>query len=102
MPARDVLEAATLGGARALGIAERAGSIEPGKRADLIALDLDAPTMQPLHDVFAQLVHAAAAPRVTHTFVDGQCLYADGEWKTLDVAEILRRAQLWRERLNAA
>ena len=102
LPARDVLETATLGGAKALGLAERAGSIEPGKRADLIALDLDAPAMQPLHDVFAQLVHAAAGPRVTHTFVDGQCLYADGEWKTLDVAEILRRAQLWRERLNAA
>ena len=102
LPAPDALEMATLGGAKALGIADRVGAVEVGKRADLIAVDLDAPAMQPLHDVFAQLVHAAAGPRVTHAFVDGECLYANGEWKTLDMAETLRRATMWQERLRAA
>ena len=99
LPASEVVALATIGGARALGLADRVGTIEPGKRADLIAVDLDAPAMQPLHDVFAQLVHSAAGPRVTHTFVDGKCLYADNEWRTLDIAETSARADVWRERL---
>lgn len=99
LPAPDVIAMATIGGARALGLADRIGTIEPGKRADLIAVDLDTPAMQPLHDVFAQLVHAAAGANVTHTFVDGKCLYADGEWRTLDIAETSARADVWRERL---
>ena len=49
--------------------------------------------------MFAQLVHSAAGPRVTHTFVDGKCLYANKEWQTLDIAETSARAEVWRERL---
>ena len=102
LSATEAIAMATLDGARALGIDDRVGSIEAGKRADLVAIDLRHPAMQPLHDVHAQLVHAAGGPRVTHTFVNGQCVYANGEWPTLDIDEVLTRASSWRDKLASA
>ena len=99
LPAPDMVEMATLGGARALGLSDRIGSIEVGKCADLVAVDLDHPSMQPLHDPHAQLVHAGAGGRVTHTFVNGRCVYDNGAWPTLDIDETLSRAASWRARL---
>ena len=99
LPAADVLAMATLGGARALGLEDLVGSIEVGKRADLVAVDLRHPAMQPLHDVHAQLIHAAAGARVSHTFVNGRCLYADGHWQTVDIHDTLGRAAAWRTQL---
>ena len=101
LPAADAIAMATLDGARALGIDDRVGSIEVGKRADLVAIDLRHPAMQPLHDAHAQLVHAASGPRVTHTFIDGRCVYANGEWPTLDIDDILQRVARWRDKLSA-
>ena len=101
LPAADVLAMATLGGARALGLAHLVGSIEVGKRADLAAVDLRHPAMQPLHDVHAQLIHAAAGARVSHTFVNGRCLYADGDWQTVDIHDVLGRAAAWRTQLTS-
>lgn len=101
LPAPAAVAMATLGSAKALGMDDRAGSIEIGKRADLIAIDLAHPTMQPLHDAHSQLIHCAAGPRVTHTFIDGQCVFEDGRWLTLDIDETLQRAERWRERLAA-
>ena len=100
LPAADVVALATLGGARALGIDHRVGSIEAGKRADLIAVDLRHPTMQPLHDAHAQLIHCAPGPRVTHTFINGQLVYEEGAYWTLDLDEVLDRADLWRAKLQ--
>ncbi len=97
LPAADAVAMATIGGARLLGLDDQVGSIEPGKRADLIAVDLQRPAMQPLHDAHAQLVHCA--PRVTHTFINGRLVFEDGVYHTLDVDEILHRAELWRARL---
>ena len=99
LPAADVLEMATLGGARALGLDDRIGSVEVGKRADLIAIDVEHPSLQPLHDAHAQLVHSGAGARVTHAFVEGELLYEDGAYLTLDIDEALGRAAAWRERL---
>lgn len=99
LPAADMVEMATLGGARALGLADRIGSIEVGKCADLVAVDVAHPSMQPLHDPHAQLVHAGAGPRVTHTFVNGRCVYDNGTWPTLDIDDTLARATHWRSRL---
>src|SRR6185436_1198219 len=59
VPAAAVLEMATLGGARALGMEDRLGSLEPGKRADLIVVDLSAPRLHPLYDPVSHLVYAA-------------------------------------------
>ena len=100
LPAVDVVAMATLGGARALGMDHRIGSIERGKRADLIAVDLDHPAMQPANDPHAALVHSNAGARVTHTFIDGRCVYENGVWNTLDIDEVLAAADAWRRRLN--
>lgn len=100
LPAADVVAMATLGGARALGMDDRIGSIEVGKRADLVAVDLSHPAMQPLNDPHAALIHAAAGARVTHTFIDGRCVYENGVWHTLDIDEVLAKAAFWRRRLH--
>jgi 5-methylthioadenosine/S-adenosylhomocysteine deaminase len=72
LPAPAALEAATLGGARALGLATRIGSIEPGKDADLVAFDLDPPETQPLYDVVSHLVYSAGREQVSDVWVAGR------------------------------
>ena len=99
LPAPDVVAMATLGGAKALGLDDRIGSIEVGKRADLIALDVQHASMQPMHDVHAQIVHCASGGRVTHTFVEGQLVYENGVHRTLDIDDLLHRAAAWRDRI---
>jgi len=69
--AAEALEAATLGGARALGLERRIGSIEAGKEADLAAFDLSAIETQPLYEVVSQLVYAAGREQVSDVWVAG-------------------------------
>lgn len=91
--AEAVLRAATLDAARALGLGDRLGSLEVGKQADLIMLDLDQPHLTPVHDIAALLVFAAGRGDVTDVFVDGQRLVADRELTTIEVGELLARAR---------
>ncbi len=72
LPAPAALEAATLGGAQALGLRDRIGSIEPGKEADLVAFDLSYPETQPLYDVISHLVYSAGREQVSDVWVAGQ------------------------------
>ena len=99
--AADLLRMATLEGARALGLGEETGSLEPGKWADLCCVDLRAARSWPVHDPLTALVYAASAQQVTDTFVAGRRLLADGHLRYLDEAAILARAEGWRERLDA-
>jgi len=93
LPAARVLELATLGGARALGLDTEIGSIEPGKRADLVVLDLTGPHVVPEDaDVVSRLVYGARASDVRHVIVDGRIVVRDGELKTAKVEEIRREA----------
>jgi len=69
------------------------GLLAPGKSADLILIDMDKPHLLPRHDLVANIVHAAKAADVTHTMVDGQWLYRDGELLTLDEAKIKAEAE---------
>jgi 5-methylthioadenosine/S-adenosylhomocysteine deaminase len=78
LPAHAALRAATLGGARALGLGTRIGSIEPGKRADLAAVALRGPELVPCYDPVSHLVYAASREHVTHVWVDGKLLVRDG------------------------
>ncbi|MFN2572168.1 MAG: 5'-deoxyadenosine deaminase [Gemmatimonadales bacterium] len=103
MPAAQVLELATLGGAHALGLATEIGSIEVGKRADLIVLDVSGPHMQPdIADLVSRIVYGATAGDVRHVVVDGRIVVRDRELKTADVAEIRRTANAEARRLAAA
>jgi cytosine/adenosine deaminase-related metal-dependent hydrolase len=101
LPAAQVLELATLGGARALGLESDIGSIEVGKCADLTVLDLDGPHAQPEDaDLISRIVYSARAADVRHVVVDGEVVVRDGELKTADVGEIRRTANREARRLR--
>ncbi|MCP5156886.1 MAG: TRZ/ATZ family hydrolase [Ectothiorhodospiraceae bacterium] len=98
-PAWQALHAATLGGARALGLDEIIGSLRPGKQADLAAIDLAAIETSPVYHPLSDLVYAASAAQVTDVWVAGRRLLAARELLTLDVAEIAETARRWRPRI---
>jgi len=89
----DVLRMATLGGARALGLDSLCGSIEVGKRADLILVNLDNAHSQPVNDIFSQIVHCAKASDVITVMVDGKILMRDRQLISLDEQKILSEAK---------
>lgn len=95
LSAVDALEMATLGGARALGMEDRCGSIEVGKRADLIALDMTQPATLPMHNPISQVVYATSGGELTWSWVDGRAVVRDGALTTLDLADLRARAANW-------
>ena len=102
LPAAQALELATLGGARALGLEADIGSIEVGKRADLIVLDLDGPHAQPDNaDLISRIVYSARAADVRHVIVDGRIVVRDGDLKTADVGAVRRQANTHARALRA-
>ena len=103
LPAIQALELATLGGAHALGLEAEIGSIEVGKCADLIVLDLDGPHAQPEDaDLISRIVYSARAADVRHVIVDGRIVVRDGVLKTADVSEIRRAANAQARHLRRA
>lgn len=93
LPAAQAFEMATLGGARVLGLEKEIGSLEPGKRADMIALDLDAPNAVPMYDVYSQLAYALKASNVTDVIVNGREVVRDKRCLTLDRRVVTARAR---------
>jgi 5-methylthioadenosine/S-adenosylhomocysteine deaminase len=89
-PAREVLRMATLKGAAALGLDDLVGSIECGKKADLIALDLNQPHLTPLYDPVSHLVYSARGSDVRHVWIDGRPVVRDRRVLTVD-SEAVRR-----------
>jgi 5-methylthioadenosine/S-adenosylhomocysteine deaminase len=93
MPARQALGMATLEAARVLGLEDRLGSLEVGKRGDIIVLDLDVPHMVPVYDITSHLVYAAHSSDVCTVIIDGCVVMRDRELLTLDEGEIFARAR---------
>ncbi len=102
LPAATALEMATINGARAMGLQDAIGSLEVGKFADLVAIDLAQPETQPLYHPISQLVYAADAAQVTHSWVAGKPLLAERQLLTLDLGDILARAGHWAKIVSAA
>ncbi|HEY6807356.1 MAG TPA: 5'-deoxyadenosine deaminase [Gemmatimonadales bacterium] len=103
LPAAQALELATLGGARALGLEAEIGSVEVGKRADLVVLDLSGPHAQPEEaDLVSRLVYSARAADVRHVLVDGRLVVQDGALTTADLDEIRVAAGRHARRLRRA
>jgi cytosine/adenosine deaminase-related metal-dependent hydrolase len=89
--AEQLLKMATIDGAGVLGLAHETGSLEVGKQADLIAIDLSKAHNQPLHDVASAIIFSATAEDVCLTMVAGRVLFADDEIKSFDEQEFLPR-----------
>jgi 5-methylthioadenosine/S-adenosylhomocysteine deaminase len=89
LPAVTVLDMATMGGARVLGAEKEIGSLEPGKKADLIVLDMNQPHLTPLYNIPSHMVYAARGADVIHSVINGKVVMQNRELKTLDEKAIL-------------
>lgn len=90
LTSRQALHHATLQSARAVGLGDSVGVLAPGRRADLVLVDLTGPHTQPVHDLAATLVHSARAADVRTTVVDGRILMRDRRLLTIDVPGTVR------------
>lgn len=99
MPATAALHAATLGGARALGLDRTIGSIEPGKAADLCAVEFTSPNLLPCYDPVSHLVYVAGRENVSNVWIDGKMRLTYGEISENPSADIDKIALLWQDKL---
>jgi 5-methylthioadenosine/S-adenosylhomocysteine deaminase len=102
MPAATALEMATIGGARLLGMAGRTGSLEAGKRADLIVVGMRAARQTPLYDPISHLVYVTRGDDVETTIVNGRVLMDRRRVITLDETAVLREARKMADDVRAA
>ena len=99
MPAHLALRAATLGGAMALGLESRIGSIAPGKAADLVAVRVAAPDLLPCYDPISHLVYAAGREHVSHVWIAGNLLMQDRNLQNPALSNLDTRCNLWQNTL---
>jgi 5-methylthioadenosine/S-adenosylhomocysteine deaminase len=97
--AAQALRMATLNGARALGLGDEIGSLVPGKEADVVAIDLGTPETQPVYHPISQIVYAAGRRNVSHVWIAGRPVLADGRLLTVDLEKTLADAEQWRARI---
>lgn len=94
MPARDAIRMATIEGARGLGLGHLIGSIEVGKRADIVVMAADAVAAVPRHSPYSSLVYALGKAEVRHVLLDGQMVVEDGTVTRIDEAEVSRELSM--------
>lgn len=99
MPAHRVLRMATLAGARALGLDARIGSLEVGKLADIVAVDLNLASTQPCYSPISHLVYSTGSQQVSDVWIGGRRVLGEGQCVTLDEKEMIGRAHVWRGRI---
>lgn len=101
MPPEQALEMATINGARGAGLAERVGSIEVGKDADLVLFDATVPEWQPLYNPVSNLVYSATGNTAKHVFVRGEQVVREGHLVNVDEQEVLRDVLAASQRIGA-
>ena len=101
LPAHRAFRLATIDGARALGLANEIGSLEVGKKADVVVIRTDGPHVEPGGDVFSRLVYACTARDVEHVLVDGELVVKHGEHQLLDREAVLAKARIEAKKLAA-
>jgi 5-methylthioadenosine/S-adenosylhomocysteine deaminase len=99
LPAFKALKMATLNGAIALGLADRIGSLETGKAADIVAVDLGALKTQPVYDPVSQIVYSADSSQVSDVWIAGRQLLNQGELTGMDTERLIETAGQWRDRI---
>ncbi len=95
LPAAQALEMATINGAKALGLADEIGSLEKGKAADIIAIDLSHFFTQPVFNPISHLAYAVNRLQVSDVWVDGKLLLKSGEFTQLDIEKTVAKAREW-------
>jgi 5-methylthioadenosine/S-adenosylhomocysteine deaminase len=100
--ARQALEMATIQGARVIGMENEIGSLEAGKRADLISVSLTEAHAVPLYDVYSQLVYALKGSDVQHVMVNGKLLVRNRKALTLDSAAVIAKASEYQKKVQAS
>ena len=102
LPARQALEMATIRGAAALGMEKEIGSLESGKRADIITVRLDRANAVPLYDVYSQMVYALKASDVRDVMVNGRAVVSDGRALTVDSGQVIAKAEEYGRKVRAS
>ncbi len=100
LPASEALAMATIIGARALGMEDRIGSLEPGKLADIIAVSLDHANAVPIYNVYSLLVYSLKATDVSEVMVNGRVIVRNGRMLTLDAGQVMAKAAEYRGRVS--
>lgn len=100
-PASEILEMATIGGARVLNLDEKIGSIEVGKRADLVILETQSVNMQPIYDYYSVLVYSANPSNVDTVIVDGKVVVENKKLKTHDLSELMKQLKEMKEKISS-
>jgi len=93
LPVYHVLRMATVNGAKALGLEKDVGSLEVGKKADIILVDFSRPHLKPLHNIYANIVYSACGSDVDTVIVDGKIVMENQKVKTLDEQAIMEKAE---------
>lgn len=100
VPATKALEMATINGARALGLDDKIGTIESGKLADLVAVNMDSAICNPCFDPVSHLIYVAGREHVTHTWVAGELCYQEGIYAHVEPAELKEITTQWYPKLS--
>lgn len=100
IPAYQALRMATLNGAKALGLEETIGSLEVGKQADIVAINIRSPHTTPLYHPISQLVYATGREQVTHVWVAGKPLLNERQLTTIDLDNVLDHANEWANKIK--
>jgi 5-methylthioadenosine/S-adenosylhomocysteine deaminase len=101
LSAQQALSMATINGARAMGMGDSLGSIEVGKLADLVALDMNSPETMPVYNPLSQLVYACNGSQVTHSWINGKLVLENRTLKNVDLDSVIQKTQKWRHRIGS-
>ncbi|KAK1930383.1 5-methylthioadenosine/S-adenosylhomocysteine deaminase [Phytophthora citrophthora] len=101
VPAAEALKMATLNGARAMGLEKEIGSIEVGKRADVIAVECDSIEMIPMYNAISHIVYVAGRDNVSDVWINGKHLLANRQLTTIDEAEVKKSVYKWAAKIQA-
>ena len=100
LPAHEALRMATLNGARAMGLDEQIGSLEPGKFADLVAVRLDAVNTLPVYNPVSQLVYSSQSSQVSDVWVGGRRVIEQGKHTTLTLGALREKSSAWQQKIS--
>jgi 5-methylthioadenosine/S-adenosylhomocysteine deaminase len=100
LSAHEALAMATIAGARAIGRESELGSLETGKLADMIAVDLSDPFLQPVYDPASHLIYSRHGRQVSHSWIGGVPQVQNGELTRIDVPDLMLRVQDWSDKIR--